>query len=73
MHGFVEGLSFCRHFLGMNVSAGEELVTQKKSLRILGVSDAHRTEKTQDWRHAFQMSRLAWWIELLVDACCLPL
>ena len=24
MHGFVEALNFCRHFLGMNVNAGEK-------------------------------------------------
>ena len=46
MHGFVEALNFCQHFLGMNIGGGEELITPK-ILRLIEASDACRPEKKQ--------------------------
>ena len=46
MHGFIEALNFCQHFLGINVTGGEP-VASPKALRILEASDANRSEKKQ--------------------------
>ena len=46
MHGFIEALNFCQHFLGINVAGGEQ-VASPKALRILEASDANRSEKKQ--------------------------
>ena len=46
MHGFIEALNFCQHFLGINVAGGEQ-VASPKALKILEASDANRSEKKQ--------------------------